>query len=310
MTRQRVILDVDTGVDDALGIILAFRSPELEVLGITTVSGNAPVERTTANTLLVLEVLGAPEIPVVAGAARPLARPLFTAAEVHGEDGLGGIAHEYPSPKRRASEGASDFLLETLRRFPGAVTLIATGPLTNVGMAIRRDPETMRRLKTLTIMGGAIRVPGNVSPVTEFNFAVDPEAAAVVMEAGLDITLVPLDVTEQVLLSRGDLDGMPRGRPVPDFIRAMTARTLAFHQEPEGLEGMFLHDPLAVGTAVDPSLVRTRPLPVAVECQGVLTAGMTVADLRRRSRAAPTASVCVEVESSRFLELFRQRVLR
>ncbi len=310
MTPQRVILDVDTGVDDALGIILAVRSPELEILGITTVSGNAPVERTTANTLLVLEVLGTREIPVVSGAAAPLARPLFTAPEVHGEDGLGGITHTYPSPACRASGGASDFLLETLRRFPGDVTLIATGPLTNVAMAIQRDPETMRRLKALTSMGGAIRVPGNVSPATEFNFAVDPEAAAVVLEAGLDIMLVPLDVTEQVLLTPKDLDRMPRGRRVPDFIRAMTARSLAFHREPEGVEGMFLHDPLAVATAVDPSLVRTRPLPIAIECHGVLTAGMTVADLRRRSRAAPTAAVCVEVDASRFLALFRQRVLR
>lgn len=310
MTRQRVILDVDTGVDDALGIILALRSPELEVLGITTVCGNAPVDRTTANTLLVLEILGAPEIPVVAGAAAPLSRSPVTAAEVHGEDGLGGIAHEYPAPKRRAGQGASDFLLEALRRFPGDLTLIATGPLTNVGTAIRRDPETMRGLKNLTVMGGAIRVPGNAGPVTEFNFAADPEAAAIVMEAGLQITLLPLDVTEQVVLSRADLEGMPSGGVVPEFIRAMTAKTLAFHQEHEGFDGMFLHDPLAVGTVADPPLVRTRPLPVAVERRGVLTAGMTVADLRRRSRAAPTASVGVEVESSRFLGLFRQRVLR
>jgi purine nucleosidase len=310
MTRQRVILDVDTGVDDALGIILALRSPELEVLGITTVSGNAPVDRTTANTLLTLEILGAPDIPVVGGAAAPLAGSPLTAAEVHGLDGLGGIADEYPAPTRRAGQGASDFMLEALRRFPGELTLIATGPLSNVATAIRRDAETMRRLKSLIVMGGAIRVPGNAGPVTEFNFAADPEAAAVVLEAGLDITLVPLDVTEQVVLSRADLEGMPSGGAVPDFIRAMTATTLAFHQEHEGFDGMFLHDPLAVGTAVDPFLLRTEPMPVAVERRGGLTAGMTVADLRRRRRAAPTASVGVGVESSRFLELFRRRVLR
>ncbi len=309
MAPQRVILDVDTGVDDALAIILALRSPELEVAGITTVSGNAPVERTTANTLLVLEILEAPMIPVVAGAAAPRASAPFYAAEVHGADGLGGIAHTYPSPRRRASQGASDFLLETLRRFRGELTLIATGPLTNVAAAIRRDPEAMRRVGQLIVMGGALHVPGNVTPVTEFNFAADPEAAAVVMEAGLDLTLVPLDVTEQVVLSRADLDGIPGDGTVPAFIRALTAWTLTFHREQEGFDGMFLHDPLAVGAALDPFLLQTRPLPVAVERQGALTAGMMVADLRRRSRAAPTARVGVEVDSKRFLELFHRRVL-
>jgi purine nucleosidase len=305
--RRRVLLDVDTGVDDALALMLAIRSPELEVLGITTVSGNVPVARSTANTLLVLEALGAPAIRVVAGAAAPLDRALITATQVHGADGLGNISSAYPVPKRRAGEDASGFILETIQRFPGDLTLIATGPLTNIAMAIQRDGMTMRQLRCLTVMGGAIRVPGNVGPTTEFNFGVDPEAAAIVLGSGLNPTLVPLDVTEQVVLFRKDVDeaaGTLRG-----FIREMTATAMAFHQEHEGFDGMFLHDPLAVGIVLDPSLARVQPLHVAVERRGELTAGMAVADLRRRNRACPTATVCVEIAAPRFLDVFRRRVL-
>jgi purine nucleosidase len=307
--RRRVILDVDTGVDDALAIMLAVRSPELEVLGITTVSGNVPVARCTANTLLTLEVLDIPNVPVVSGAAAPLAREAFTAAEVHGSDGLGNVTARYPTPLRQATQGAVGFLLEMIRRFPGELTLVATGPLTNVAMAIQQDREAMRGVHGITVMGGAIRVPGNVGPTTEFNFAVDPEAAAIVLGAGLPIRLVPLDVTEQVVLSR---EAVEEGRGIGKlqaFIRDMTAATMAFHREHEGFDGMFLHDPLAVGVVADPSLVRAQPMAVAVERRGELTSGMAVADLRRRSRATPTASVCVEVEAARFLHNFTQRVL-
>lgn len=307
--KRRVILDVDTGVDDALAIMLAVRSPELEVLGITTVSGNVPVARSTANTLLTLEVLEAPDIPVVAGAAAPLAREAFTAAEVHGTDGLGGATARYPAPARQAAQGAAEFLLETIRRFPGELTLVATGPLTNVATAIQQDLAGMRRLQGVTVMGGAIQVPGNVGPTTEFNFAADPDAAAILLEAGLPLRLVPLDVTEQVILSRARVDGARGGGRLQAFIAEITAATMEFHRDHEGVDGMFLHDPLAVGTVVDPSLVRAKPMAVAVERRGELTSGMAVADRRRRSRATPTAAVGVEVEAARFLQVFAQRVL-
>jgi len=308
--RQRVILDVDTGVDDALAIMLAVRSPELEVLGITTVSGNVPVARCTANTLLVLEVLDAPDIPVVSGAATPLAGKAFTAGQVHGKDGLGNATAKYPTPARQATQGAMEFLLEMIRRFPEELILVATGPLTNVATAIRQDRTTMGQLQSITIMGGAIRVPGNVGPTTEFNFAVDPEAAAVVFEAGLPITLVPLDVTEQVILTRQAMETAPGAGKLQKFIREITGATIVFHREHEGVDGMFLHDPLAVGTVVDPSFVRTQAMAVAVERQGELTAGMAVVDLRKRSQPTPTAMVCVEVEAARFLRMFAERVLQ
>ncbi len=309
MVRRRVILDVDTGVDDALALMLAVRSPELEVCGITTVHGNAPVAQCTANTLLVLEILGAPAIPIVAGAVAPLVRESFSASEVHGADGLGGVTTRYPAPKRQVMRGAADFLLEMIRRFPGDLTLIATGPLTNVAAAIQQDRAAMRRLRGITVMGGAIHVPGNVGPTTEFNFAVDPDAAAIVFEGGLRLTLVPLDVTERVVLSREAVEKAKGHGTLQAFIREMTAETMDFHQKHEGVDGMFLHDPLTVGIVVEPSLVQRRAMPVAVERRGELTAGMSVADLRRRSHAAPTATVCLQVEAARFLDLFRQRVL-
>jgi inosine-uridine nucleoside N-ribohydrolase len=296
-------------VDDALAIMLALRSPELEVLGITTVSGNVPVSQCTTNTLLVLEMLDAPDIPVVAGAAVSLGRKAFTAAEVHGPDGLGGVTQRYPIPSRRAGQDATEFLLGMIGRFPGEVTLIATGPLTNLATAIQRDERAMRRLRGVTAMGGAIRVPGNVAPTTEFNFAVDPEAAAIVLAAGLPLTLVPLDVTEQIILTREAVEGASGGR-LQAFIREITAATMVFHRDVEGIDGMFLHDPLAVATAVDPSLVRGQALALAVERRGELTAGMAVADFRRRSRATPTANVCQEVDVARFMQLFTRRVLR
>ncbi len=300
---------MDTGVDDALAILLALRSPELEVLGITTVSGNVSVARCTANTLLILEVVEAPDIPVVTGAAAPLARKAFTAAEVHGPDGLGGVTRNYPIPSRQARQGATEFLLEMADRFPGELTLIATGPLTNLAAAIQRDGGAVRRLQSVTVMGGAIRVPGNVAPTVEFNFAVDPEAASIVLVAGLNLTLVPLDVTEQIILTREAVENAGNNR-IQAFIREMTAMTMVFHRDVEGFDGMFLHDPLAVGSVVDPSLVRGQAMAVQVERRGELTAGMAVADLRRRSKATPTATVCQNVDVVRFMQIFGQRVLR
>lgn len=308
--RRPIILDVDTGVDDALAIALALRSPELQVMGITTVSGNVHLDQATANTLRTLDVLGAPAVPVVRGAAKPIAgHQAPTAAHVHGGDGLGGVSSKYPASSRQAAEGAPRFLLETIRRHPGVLTLVATGPLTNVALALREDPETMRQLRAITVMGGALRVPGNVGPVSEFNFAVDPDAAAIVVRAGLPLVLVPLDVTEQVALTQDALEASGGEGSVARFVRDITAFTMQFHREREGVAGIFLHDPLAVGVVAEPSLVRDEAVPIDVECRGELTAGMVVADLRRRSQGKPATRVCTGVDAPRFLELFLERVI-
>ncbi|MBP1780062.1 MAG: nucleoside hydrolase [candidate division NC10 bacterium] len=269
MKPRSVILDVDTGVDDALAIMLALRSPELEIKGILTVSGNVHVSQTTANTLTVLDLLGAPPIPVVAGAAAPLARPGITAGDVHGGDGLGGVAGRFPPSRRAVTEDGVGFLLEAIGRQPGQLTLIATAPLTNIALAIGKDAPTMRKLRA-----------------------------------------VPLDVTERVVLTRQHLDSINPAGKLHAFVKEIVAATMAFHRMHGEGEGIILHDPLAVGVALDASLVRRERMALAVETQGALTAGMAVADLRRRRRAAPTADVCVEVETQRFLRLFTERVLR
>jgi inosine-uridine nucleoside N-ribohydrolase len=310
MTVRPIVMDVDTGVDDALAILLAVRSPEVELHGVSTVGGNVHVSRATANTLVVLDVLGAPSVPVAMGAAAPLARPGLTAAEVHGVDGLGGVAERFPMSPRSVGNDAVAFILETIRRFPDDLTLVATGPLTNVALAIEKDVRAMRRLRALVVMGGAVRVPGNAGPVSEFNFAADPEAAAIVLGAGLPVTLVPLDVTERVVFTRRHLDDASPAGNLCDFVGQITASTMAYHRARGEGEGMFLHDPLAVGVALDASLVGQEPLAIAVETRGAITAGMAVADLRRGVSAPPTASVCVDVEAERFLRLFADRVLR
>jgi purine nucleosidase len=307
MPPDPVCLDVDTGVDDALAVLLALRTPGCDLVGITTVHGNAPLERTTANTLHVLDLGEAPEVPVVSGAGTPLVRPAMTAAEVHGGDGLGGIAATLPVSSRKAGSGAAEFLVATARRFSGSLRLVAVGPLTNIALAIRRDPEALRGIKSLTVMGGAVRVPGNAGPVSEFNFFADPEAAAEVLAARLPLTLLPLDVTEQVVLQRAAVT-RARGK-LADFVRQLTATTLAFHAAEEGIDGMFLHDPLALAAALDPALIQTEQMALAVETRGDLTAGMVVADLRRRWRGAPNASVGVSVAADRFLRDFFDRVL-
>jgi inosine-uridine nucleoside N-ribohydrolase len=196
-----------------------------------------------------------------------------------------------------------------IRRHPGALTLVATAPLTNVAQALREDPDTMRQLRGITVMGGALRVPGNVGPVSEFNFAVDPDAAAIVLRAGLPLRLVPLDVTEQVTLTEDALAAHGPDGPVARFVRDITAFTMQFHREREGVAGIFLHDPLAVGVVAESALVQDEAVPVDVECRGELTAGMLVADLRRRSRGLPTTRVSTGVDAPRFLDLFTRQVL-
>jgi purine nucleosidase len=303
-------LDVDTGVDDALAIILALRSPECHLRAILTVNGNVPLARTTANTLIVLDVLEAPPIPVVAGADAPLAGPAITAGEVHGGDGLGGAASCVAASRRPVMRDAATFLLDAIRDCPGELTLVATGPLTNVALAVKKDIRTMRQLRRLIVMGGAVRVPGNVGPVSEFNFAADAEAAAIVLGSDLPLTLVPLDVTERVILTRKRLDETTPSGKLHPFVKRITTATMAFHRARGEDEGILLHDPLAVGVLLDPSLVRREPMALAVETRGALTAGMVIAELRHGSQAKPTADVCVDVEAERFLRLFAERVLK
>jgi inosine-uridine nucleoside N-ribohydrolase len=317
-----ILIDTDPGIDDALAILLALGSPEVSVEAITTVAGNVEVDLATANAFRILDVARPVRRPRVArGAAAPLAGPLLTAAHVHGEDGLGNLGDlrepdgrpRYPEPSHALEmlDGA-DLILETADRFAGRLVVVALGPLTNVALALRRDRGRLARAARIVVMGGAVAVPGNVTAAAEFNMHVDPEAAAEVFASGLPIELVPLDVTRRVVLTRADLSKAlgRHGGKTARFIEDFTAHGFDFETR-RGDGAMALHDPLAVGVAVDPSLVTFEPLHVAVECVGRLTRGMTVADRRpHRDRPAPTCRAALDVDAPRFLRLFLERVCR
>ncbi len=320
---KRVIIDTDPGVDDALALFLALNSPELRVEAITTVAGNAPVEHCTRNVFTLLDLLKPHPRPVVAqGAARPLKRELQTARAVHGSDGLGGLSAysnpnglpRYPKPQvSLAPVGAADLILELVIRYPGEITLITLGPLTNVAQALLRDRETMRKVGDVVSMGGAIVVPGNTSPTAEYNIATDPEASRIVFASGLRLTLIPLDVTERVRLSGEALRTWvePLADLPAQFLLDCTAHLMAFSKQWEGFAGIILHDPLTVGVVLERDLVQTQPYHVQVETQGEITTGMTVADRRGiRAEGRPNMEVALEVDADRFLSLFMERLCR
>ncbi len=327
MSALPTVLDVDTGIDDALALLLALRSPELRVVAVTCVAGNVTLDRVLRNTLGVLTVAGAEEVAVAAGADRPLVRRLTTATFFHGVDGIGGV----PLPDtgaRVVDEPAAALLCRMAREHAGELNLVAVGPLTNVALACRLDAGFPRRLRRLVVMGGAAGVAGNVTPAAEANFFNDPEAAAVVFQSGAAVTMVGLDVTLRALfeakryrLLRDVLPG--RGDAVARFAYGIMERYLEADLA-AGLEGSPLHDPLAVAALAQPSLIRSRPLHVAVETEGRLTAGQSVVNLagvveRLESRGdhddvvglthpAPNCEVALEVETAPFIDLFCTRL--
>ena len=319
--RQRIILDTDTGVDDALAICLAMRSPEIDVAHITAVSGNIDVEYATANILRTLDVLApAKRPPTARGADRPLVRDAVYADEVHGGDGLGG-AHAltnddgtptYPeSAVAPVGETAEQVILREARATDGGITLVAVGPLTNLARCVQADPEAMRRVREIVIMGGVFDRPGNVSLCAEFNVYADPHAAAVVFECGAPITLFPLNVTEQVVLTRNTVDEHGSDG-LGKFVQDITEHTMEFSARVEDRRGMYVHDALTIAYLVDESLFGFRDAHVTIETVGDIAAGLTAADLRDRPRFAdsPNARIALSVDAARFLSLFEERVLR
>ncbi len=308
-----VILDMDPGVDDALAMMLALRSPELEVLGISTVNGNVPLRVGTRSALRVLGLLNRTDVPVYPGAARPLVRDPVHAKEVHGPEGLGETA--LPDPDVSPAGDGVGFLVETLSDRPGEVSLIAVGPLTNLALAEQRAPGVLGRARQVIVMGGAIEESGNATPTAEFNFYADPDAAAQVVRSGASLTLVPLDVTHRVGL---DVEGIqhrvaPLGTPEARFVEAAVQPSIAYVKRVYGYGGIYLHDPLAVGLAIDQSLFKLAAVFLEVETEGRLTAGQVVADrrpfLENKNRQGCRVMCAVEVEAERFLELFLERTL-
>jgi inosine-uridine nucleoside N-ribohydrolase len=303
---QPVLIDTDPGIDDALALFLAWGTPALRVEAITTVAGNVGVDLATANVARLLAAAGPTHRPRVAqGATAPLQGSLTTAAHVHGDDGLGNVARlrdadgapRYPIPPLDLeTRDGVDLILETADRFGEGLVVVALGPLTNLALALRRDRDGLRRVGRIVVMGGAVSVPGNVTPAAEFNFYVDPEAAAAVLAAGLPLDLVPLDVTRRVVLGRGDLEGaLGAGREAGRFLLDLSAHGFAFGSAREG-GGITLHDPLAMALAADPGLAGWTSLPVRVETEPAERRGRSFV-----AEGAPPCRVALDVDVPRAL---------
>lgn len=303
--NRKVILDVDTGVDDALGILLAVRSGRMDILGITTVNGNVSLDQATENTCKILQLAGVErDIPVIRGADKPLLRGSFFEHRVHGKDGIGGALRDMAVHKKAEEGHAVDFIIDQVRKHPGEVTLIMTAPLTNLALALMKYPQLVREVKEVIFMGGVVLEYGNVTPTAEYNIYVDPEAAKLVLQAGFaSLTQVGLDVTRRALLTEEhirELGDTPIGR----YVRESTADYMQRYYERNGVRACALHDPLAVGVALNRDIVTTRHYYVDVETKSELCDGQTVCDFQNRLSREPNVHVCMEVSADEFLRLF------
>jgi inosine-uridine nucleoside N-ribohydrolase len=301
-----VLIDCDPGHDDAMALLLALASPELDLLGVSTVHGNQTLEKTTANALRVLEFVGRGDVPVAAGADRPLLRAPMVAASVHGETGLDGPDLPPPASAPATLHGV-DFLADRLRMAGGPVTLIPTGPLTNIALLLARHPDVAGDIERIVLMGGAI-AEGNVTPAAEFNIWVDPEAAARVFGSGLDVTMVGLDVTHRALMTPEHADRLKAMGRVGTMVAELWAFYHRYHSRVYEFPGTPVHDALAVAHVIRGDLLRTEHRNVEIDCASELCRGRTVVDLWRISGREPNAHVAVEVEGEVFLDLLVERI--
>jgi inosine-uridine nucleoside N-ribohydrolase len=301
-----ILIDCDPGHDDAIALLLAVASPEVELLGVTTVCGNQTVDKTTANAIRVLEFVGRGDVPVAAGADRPLARERFVAAYVHGESGLDGPALA-PPQKSPEPEHAVDFLAGRILGAPEAPTLIAVGPLTNVALLLARYPEVTEHIRQVVVMGGAI-AEGNVTPAAEFNVWADPEAARRLFRSELDVTMIGLDVTHKALLTPAHGERLRETGKAGTLVAELLEFFTVFHRETYGFPGSPIHDAVAVAQVIRPGIVETLERHVEIETESELCRGRTVVDLWRRTDNEPNAKVGVDMDAEVFLDLLCERV--
>lgn len=308
---RKIIIDTDPGQDDAAAIMLALASPEIEVLGITVVAGNVPLEFTTRNARIICEWCGKRDTKIFAGADRPLARKLVSAEHIHGKTGLDGV--EVFEPRMRLQERrAKDFLVDTLMREPaGTVTLCTLGALTNVASALQAEPMIAARVKELVMMGGGGFEGGNITPAAEFNVFVDPEAAAIVFGAGIPLTMMTLDVTHKVLTTKARIDRIAAiGNPAAKALAAMLSSRDRYDTSKYGSDGAPLHDPTVIARLLKPELFSGRECNVEIETQSELTRGMTVIDWWQVSGRPHNACVMRNVDVQGFFELLFARLER
>ena len=330
---RRVVLDTDPGIDDSLAILLALTSPEIDLAGLSVTGGNCSLADGVRNALGVLAIAGRTDMPVCPGVALPLIRPPFTAPETHGDTGL-GYARLPESPAPAAGEHGVDMIIREIMASPGQVTLVAVAPLTNVALAIRKEPRIVEAVREVVIMGGALRADGNTTSLAEFNFYVDPHAAHIVLNSGMPITLLPWDITKNVLLTQADVDRLLTvSSPISRFIADATRFYIEFHLACFGFAGCSINDPIALALAFMPDLARTEPMHVAVEYTSELTAGKSVityvGDIVREPdahdmlgynaarwpmqwerliRSKPNVRAVVEFDNARFLAMFVERM--
>jgi len=307
---KRILIDTDPGIDDALAILLALASPELSLEGLSVVHGNCSLEQAVTNGLSILELANATHIPLARGCELPLVQPSLLAPETHGNTGLGYAKLPEPRIKPTVQHGC-DFLIEKVMDNPGEITLVAIGPLTNIALAMRKEPGFAKAVKELVIMGGAIRHEGNTTALGEFNVYVDPHAAHIVFHAGTPTILVPLDVTYQCLLTAQDVGRLQKiDSPIPKFIKDTTDFYMEYHDSYQGIKGCIINDPLALALTFAPELCNYEELSVEVDISGGVSMGKTLADFYNYDKKPANMKVALGVRQRDFIELFLERMQR
>jgi purine nucleosidase len=307
MNPKRIIIDTDPGIDDAFTFLLALASPEIQLEALTTTQGNVTVEKATRNALSILELGHASQIPVAQGSVLPLVQPLRASADVHGESGIGHARLPEPSAQP-IPQHAVDYLIERVLAEPGQISIFPIGPLTNIAMAIRKEPRFAEAVKELVIMGGAIQEGGNMTALAEFNIFVDPHAAHIVFHAGIPITLIPLDVTHKCLLKQEHVDRLMQiDSPITRFIRDAISVYIKTSLE-LGHAGCALHDPLTLATILAPELLTLKEYYVDVDISGGVSMGKTLADIFNVTKKPVNMKVAMDVRGEEFIELFLQRM--
>ncbi|MGZ9809842.1 nucleoside hydrolase [Pseudoroseicyclus sp. H15] len=306
---RKIIIDTDPGQDDAVAILLALASPELEVVGITAVAGNVPLALTQRNARIVCELAGRPDIKVFAGCDRPMGRPLTTAEHVHGGTGLDGV--EVYEPDMPLAEGhAVDFIIEAVRAAPGEITLCPLGPLTNIATALQKAPDIAEKIAAIVLMGGAYFEVGNITPAAEFNIYVDPEAATIVFASGIPITVLPLDATHKVLTNKARIERFRALGEVGETVAAWTDFFERFDVAKYGGEGAPLHDPCVIAWLLKPELFSGREINVEIEVDSELTRGMTVADWWGVTDRPKNALFIGDADAAGFFDLLTESLAR
>src|SRR5512142_760047 len=308
MPPKRILIDTDPGIDDSLAILLALASPELKLEGLSVVHGNCSVDNALANALGVLQLAGASDVPVARGFSLPLVQPSLLAPETHGNAGI-GYAQLPPLVSKPVAQHSVDFLIDRIMSAPGEITLVCIGPLTNVAVALRKEPRLVAAVKDVIIMGGAIRHQGNTTPLGEFNVYVDPHAAHMVFHSGMPITLVPLDVTYQCALTRADVDRLLQVHsPITTFIADSTRFYMEYHDSYQKIEGCIINDPLALALAFAPELCDYEEHYVDVDISGGVSLGKTFADFYKATHQPANMKIALGVRARDFLNLLVERI--